>query len=163
MAVGSPINAAPITYELDGTQYVAVMAAWGGSPGSANPMGSAVIPGRLLVFALGAKGKISPLTATSRPAPAAIPARSATPEELTLGAVTYTRRCSVCHGAEAVSAGMLPDLRYSTPAVVDRYDEIVLGGALAANGMPSFKQTLSEAELAAIKTYVLSRRALIAK
>jgi PQQ-dependent dehydrogenase (methanol/ethanol family) len=163
MAVGSPINAAPITYELDGTQYVAVMAAWGGSPGSANPMGSAVVPGRLLVFALGAKGKIAPLTTTSRPAPAPIAVPPATAEELTLGAVTYTRRCSVCHGGEVVSAGMLPDLRYSAPAVFDRFQEIVLGGALANNGMPSFKQTLSEAELAAIRVYVLSRRALIAK
>jgi alcohol dehydrogenase (cytochrome c)/quinohemoprotein ethanol dehydrogenase len=58
---------------------------------------------------------------------------------------------------------MLPDLRYSAPAVFDRFQEIVLGGALANNGMPSFKQTLSEAELAAIRVYVLSRRALIAK
>ena len=67
MAVGSPINAAPVTYELDGTQYIAVMAAWGGSPGSVNPMGPAVIPGRLLVFALGGKAKIAPLTTSSRP------------------------------------------------------------------------------------------------
>jgi quinohemoprotein ethanol dehydrogenase len=163
MAVGSPIKAAPITYELDNTQYVAVMAAWGGSPGSANPMGPAVVPGRLLVFALGGKNKIAPLTTTARPAPASIPVPAATQEELTLGAVTYTRRCSVCHGADVVSAGMLPDLRYSTPAVFDRYDEIVLGGALASNGMPGFKQAVSESELAAIKTYVLSRRALITK
>jgi quinohemoprotein ethanol dehydrogenase len=161
MAVGSPISAAPVTYELDGTQYVAVMAAWGGSPGSANPMGPAVIPGRLLVFALGGKRAIAPLTSTARPAPVPIAVPAATPEELTTGAATYTRRCSVCHGAEAVSAGMMPDLRYSLPATFDRYGEIVLGGALASNGMPSFKQTLSESELAAIKTYVLSRRAAI--
>ena len=99
MAVGSPINAAPVTYELDGTQYVAVMAAWGGSPGSVNPMGPAVIPGRLLVFALGGKAKIAPLTTSSRPAPAPIAAPAAPAETLTLGAGTYARRCSMCHGA----------------------------------------------------------------
>jgi quinohemoprotein ethanol dehydrogenase len=162
MAVGSPINAAPITYELDGTQYVAVMAAWGGSPGSANPMGPAVIPGRVLAFALGGKRAIAPLT-TAREAPAPIPVPAASKEELTLGAVTYTRRCSVCHGGEAISSGLIPDLRYSSQPIVDRYGEIVLGGTLAERGMPSFKQSLSEAELAAIKAYVLSRRALIAK
>jgi PQQ-dependent dehydrogenase (methanol/ethanol family) len=161
MAVGSPISAAPVTYELDGTQYVAVMAAWGGSLTGANPMGPAVVPGRLLVFALGGKRTIVPLTAVNRPAPVPVPVPAATPEEMTLGAATYTRRCSVCHGAEAVSGGMMPDLRYSTPATFERYTEIVLGGALAANGMPSFKQQLSEAELSAIRTYVLSRRALV--
>jgi quinohemoprotein ethanol dehydrogenase len=163
MAVGSPINAAPVTYELDGTQYVAVMAAWGGSPGSTNPLGPAVIPGRLLVFALGGKGKIAPLTTTTRPAPASIPVPATSQDDLTLGALTYTRRCSMCHGAEAVSAGLIPDLRYSPPATFDRYQDIVLGGALANTGMPSFKQSLTEAELLAIKAYVLTRRALIAK
>jgi PQQ-dependent dehydrogenase (methanol/ethanol family) len=161
MAVGSPISAAPVTYELDGTQYVAVMAAWGGSLSGANPLGPAVVPGRLLVFALGGKRVIAPLTSTMRPAPSPIPVPAASSEELTLGAVTYTRRCSMCHGAEVVSGGMIPDLRYSAPPVFDRYDEIVLGGSLAASGMPSFKQQLNDAELAAIRTYVLSRRALV--
>jgi PQQ-dependent dehydrogenase (methanol/ethanol family) len=160
MVVGSPINAAPVTYELDGTQYVAVMAAWGGSPGSANPLGPVMVPGRILVFALGGKGKIAPLT-TARTPPTPIAAPPASDEVLKLGAATYARRCSVCHGADAVSAGLIPDLRYSTPATVDRYREIVLGGSLAANGMPSFKPSLSEAELEAVKAYVLTRRALI--
>ncbi len=164
MAVGSPISAPAITYELDGTQFIAVMAAWGGSPGGANPMGPAVIPGRLLVFGLDGTRSIPSLTATTRPAPSAIPAAAPAPEEqLTLGAATYARRCSMCHGAEAVSAGLIPDLRYSRPATYDRYGEIVLGDALAGVGMPSFKTTLSDAELTAIKAYVLSRRALIAK
>jgi quinohemoprotein ethanol dehydrogenase len=162
MAVGSPIKAAPVTYELDGTQYVAVMAAWGGSPGGPNPLGPAIVPGRVLVFALGGKGKIAPLT-TARTPPTPIAAPPATDDVLKLGAATYTRRCSVCHGAEAASAGMIVDLRYSLPATLDRYPQIVLGGSLAANGMPSFKQSLSDAELEAIKAYVLTRRALIAK
>ena len=163
MPVGSPIIAAPITYELDNTQYVAVMAGWGGSPGTVNPLGPAIIPGRLLVFALGAKGKIAPLTTTSRPAPAPITASAATEETLTLGGTTYARRCAMCHGAEAASGGLIPDLRYSTPSTMDRYPEIVLGGALAGNGMPSFKTSLKDEEVAAIKAYVLTRRALIAK
>jgi quinohemoprotein ethanol dehydrogenase len=163
MAVGSPIKAAPVTYELDGTQYVAVMAAWGGAPGNVNPLGPAVIPGRLLVFALGGKGKIAPLTTASRPAPAPIAAPAAPAETLTLGATTYARRCSMCHGADAVSGGLIPDLRYSTATTMDRYAEIVLGGALAGNGMPSFKTSLKDEDVAALKAYVLSRRALIAK
>ena len=115
------------------------------------------------MFALGGKGKIAPLTTTSRPAPAPITASAATEETLTLGGTTYARRCAMCHGAEAASGGLIPDLRYSTPATMDRYAEIVLGGALAGNGMPSFKASLKDEEVAAIKAYVLTRRALIAK
>jgi quinohemoprotein ethanol dehydrogenase len=163
MAVGSPINAAPVTYELDGTQYVAVMAAWGGSPGSASPFGAAVIPGRLLTFALGGKGKIAPLTSIARSAPTSIAVPNVPAEAIASGAATYSRRCSMCHGAEAVSGGLIPDLRHSQPATFDRFAEIVLGGALVASGMPSFKASLSEEEMNAIKVYVLSRRALIAK
>jgi alcohol dehydrogenase (cytochrome c)/quinohemoprotein ethanol dehydrogenase len=119
-----------------------------------------MVPGRILVFALGGKGKIVPLT-TARTPPTPIPAPPASDEVLKLGAATYARRCSICHGAEAVSAGLIPDLRYSSPATMDRYPEIVLGGSLTANGMPSFKLSLSNEELEAVKAYVLTRRALI--
>jgi PQQ-dependent dehydrogenase (methanol/ethanol family) len=162
MLVGSPIAAPPISYELDGTQYVAVMAAWGGAPGGTNPIGPLIVPGRMLVFGLGAQGTLPSLTQTTRPAPRPI-AVVASAEEIQSGAVTYSRRCSMCHGSDAISAGMLPDLRYSQPETFDRYGEIVLAGSRATAGMPAFKQMLSEAELAAIKAFVLSRRARIAK
>jgi PQQ-dependent dehydrogenase (methanol/ethanol family) len=162
MQVGSPIAAPPISYELDGTQYVAVMAAWGGAPAGTNPMGPATVPGRLLVFGLGAKGTLPSLARTTRAAPTPIPV-AASADEIQSGALTYSRRCSMCHGADATSAGLIPDLRYSAPETFDAYGEIVLAGSRANAGMPSFKQMLSEGELAAIKSFVLSRRAAIAK
>ncbi len=63
MAVGSPIIAAPITYEIDNTQYVAVMAGYGGAMRVLAPAPPPV-PGRLLVFALGGKAKLPPVTTT---------------------------------------------------------------------------------------------------
>jgi mono/diheme cytochrome c family protein len=162
MPVGSPIIAAPITYELDNTQYVAVMAGYGGAMRVAAPA-PPTVPGQLLVFALGGKAKIpaAPATSMARPTPIAVP--TATPDTIMLGAVTYARRCSMCHGAEAASGGLAPDLRYSQPATFDRYDPIVLGGALSKNGMPSFKGAINDAELAAIKTYVLTQRGVLTK
>jgi mono/diheme cytochrome c family protein len=47
--------------------------------------------------------------------------------------------------------------------VFDRFDQIVVGGTQANRGMPSFKGMVSEAELAAIKTYVLTQRAVLTK
>jgi PQQ-dependent dehydrogenase (methanol/ethanol family) len=162
MNVGTPINAAPITYEIDNTQYVAVMAGYGGAMrvGAPEPPN---VAGRLVVFALGGSATLAPLTTTSVPKPAPMPVPAASPETLMLGAVTYARRCSMCHGVEAASGGLAPDLRYSQPAMFDRYDQIVLGGALSSRGMPSFKQVLGENELAAIKAYVLTQRAVLAK
>lgn len=162
MMVGNSISAPPITYEIDGTQYVAVMSAWGGSPGAASPMGAAAVPGRLLVFGLGGSSNIPSLSTVSRTPPTAI-AFNATPEEIQRGAQTYARRCSVCHGVDVVSSGMIRDLRYSTASTFDRYAEIVLAGSRASAGMPAFNGTLNDAELAAVKAYVLDRRRLIAR
>ena len=88
----------------------------------------------------------------SKPASIAAPATS--PETLMLGAVTYARRCSMCHGADAASGGLAPDLRYSQPVTFDRYDQIVLGGALTERGMPSFKESLSEEDRWHILNYL---------
>lgn len=160
MNVGSAINAAPITYEIDNTQYVAVMAGYGGAMRIGTPEPPPV-QGRLLVFRLGGNARLAPLSTEARTRPAAIPVPAASADTLMLGAITYARRCMACHGAEAASGGLAPDLRYSQAITFDRYDQIVMGGALAARGMPSFKQALMDNELAAIKAYVLTRRALL--
>ncbi|MGQ0736265.1 MAG: hypothetical protein ACT4QD_21750 [Acidobacteriota bacterium] len=91
MAVGSAIIAAPITYEIDQTQYVAVMAGAGRRTGRHQPDGPAVIPGRLRVFGLGGKRNIPSLTGSARLAPTPI-AVTASADEVTSGAATYARR-----------------------------------------------------------------------
>jgi mono/diheme cytochrome c family protein len=138
------------------------MAGYGGAMRVGAPEPSNVA-GRLVVFALGGNAKLAPLTTTSMPKPAPVAVPAASSETLMLGAVTYARRCSMCHGVEAASGGLAPDLRYSQPATFDRYEAIVLGGALASRGMPSFKALLMEHELAAIKAYVLTQRAGLAR
>jgi quinohemoprotein ethanol dehydrogenase len=162
MPVGSPIIAAPITYEIDNTQYVAVMAGYGGAMRVLAPAPPPV-PGRLLVFALGGKAKLPPVTTTTMAVSAKIAVPAASSDTLMLGALSYTRRCSMCHGFEVASGGLAPDLRHSQPAVFDRFDQIVLGGTRSDRGMPSFKGVVTDAELAAIKTYVLTQRAVLTK
>ena len=58
---------------------------------------------------------------------------------------------------------MLPDLRKSAPAVLapDTLQSIVLGGAFLSRGMPSFGDLVTPDELAAIRQYILSRRAAL--
>jgi quinohemoprotein ethanol dehydrogenase len=70
------------------------------------------------------------------------------------GAYEYGVRCTVCHGWNAVSAGMAPDLRASPIlASGDAFAEVVRNGALQKNGMPVFEHLLDE-QLLAIRHYV---------
>ena len=69
----------------------------------------------------------------------------------------YHTTCVVCHGFLAESAGVIPDLRMSSNDVFASYKEIVLDGALAANGMASFADNLTPEDVEAVRQYVLSQ------
>jgi quinohemoprotein ethanol dehydrogenase len=156
---GTGIMAPPVTYSVDGVQYVSVMAGWGGPAALFNaPDQGKMKPGygRMLTFALGGKAALTPRTfaRTARPAPAMTV--NASPEIIHDGQLLYTANCASCHGLNVV-AGPLPDLRYATRQVHEQFEAIVLGGARATLGMPPFKDLLKPDQVKAIQAYVLSR------
>ena len=158
--VGTGIIAAPVTYQVDGMQYVAVLAGWGGSAALAGgaESGRANGTGMLLTFALDAKEPVP--EGFSRRLPPVTPIEfTATPEKIEAGAGLFAQWCATCHGIAAISGGVTPDLRYSPASVFDQYKEIALDGRRIAHGMPSFKQWLSTEDVEAIRAYVLKRRA----
>ncbi len=67
----------------------------------------------------------------------------------------FHHHCAVCHGVLLQSTGEVPDLRDVAPEIWGQYEAIVLGGALQDNGMASFKDILSKADVAAIRAYTL--------
>jgi quinohemoprotein ethanol dehydrogenase len=161
---GTGIVAAPISYQLDGIQYVAVMAGWGGAFALSGGDAAAAAGvqretnfGRLLVYRLGGTAQL-PVQRAEQAALAALPAGfdKATVKR---GSDTYARWCAVCHGIGAVGAGVLPDLRRSDPAIYDALGAIVLQGARSPNGMPRFDAFLNPEDVAAIRAYLLARRA----
>ncbi|MEX2582132.1 MAG: PQQ-dependent dehydrogenase, methanol/ethanol family [Gemmatimonadota bacterium] len=154
--VGAGIIAPPVTYEVDGVQYVAVMAGWGGSYGLQS-RGRDFIPGRMLVFALGGSESVLPAGVEEREPPAPI-ASDATPATIAEGGTLFAQRCAVCHGVEAEAGGGIPDLRYASSETIEQFHEIVLGGTRLEQGMPSFANSLTEGEVDAIRAYVLDRR-----
>lgn len=160
VTVGAGIIAPPITYEVDGTQYVAVMAGWGGSYGLGGRGRREFIPGRMLVFALDGTGELESGAPADRAPPAPI-ASSATPAEIAEGAALYGQWCAVCHGTGAEGSGIIPDLRYSPPETVSQFHEIVLEGTRQDRGMPAFSSSLSTEQVDAIRAYVLDRRAVL--
>jgi quinohemoprotein ethanol dehydrogenase len=158
--VGTGIIAAPVTYQVDGVQYVSVLAGWGGSAALAGgaESGRANGTGMLLTFALDAKEPMP--EGFSRRLPPVTPIEvTATPEKIEAGAGLFAQWCATCHGIAAISGGVTPDLRYSPASVFDQYKEIALDGRRIAHGMPSFKQWLSTEDVEAIRAYVLKRRA----
>ncbi|MDX1567404.1 MAG: PQQ-dependent dehydrogenase, methanol/ethanol family [Longimicrobiales bacterium] len=159
--VPAGIMGGPVSYEVDGTQYVAVMAGWGGAYGLRVPGPGAT--GRLLVFSLEGSAPLEGPedVSTIREPPAPIPFE-ATEAEITAGASLYRVWCSACHGPEGVGGGVVPDLRYADPAVYESFHDIVLGGARSDRGMPSFDEWLDQGEVDLIRAYLLSLRAGLA-
>ena len=153
------IMAPPVTYTVDGVQYVTVMAGWGGAAGLMNtPRAGAVKPGwgRILTFALDGKAILkAPFFGHKNPPRPAITAKQ-DPQAVHAGGLLFNSHCFLCHGLNAV-AGPLPDLRYSSKEVLDSLPSIVLGGARASSGMPSYKKILSEDDVKAIRAYIIAR------
>jgi quinohemoprotein ethanol dehydrogenase len=156
---GTGIMAPPVTYLVDGMQYLTLMVGWGGAAGLINPPGMGPVKpgfGRILTFALDGTTplRVPPFGHTTRPVPPlAVTASAATVKQ---GGTLYDGNCAGCHGVFAV-AGSLPDLRYASAAVHEQFEKIVLGGARASLGMPAFGDLLSSREVNAIQQYVLWR------
>ncbi len=152
--------AAPIAYAIDGEQYIAVNAGWGG--GLAHVERSAysqllLSKPRLLVFKLDGKAQLPPLPAESMVVPELVPppALTGTAEQVALGERLYAANCALCHGAAA--RGGVKDLRHMMPDTHAAFLDIVLGGARARNGMASFADVLTKEQAEAIHHYLISR------
>jgi alcohol dehydrogenase (cytochrome c)/quinohemoprotein ethanol dehydrogenase len=147
------IYAAPITYELDGQQYVA--ASVGGVAA-----GGYFAPGyaRMLVFAIGGKAAL-PANKEYTPPPLDPPAATATAAIIKTGGEKYTQYCSVCHGVDGVQQrGTFPNL-VVTPLLhtQEGFDQVVLQGARAAKGMGNFAKDLTPADSSAVREYLIAR------
>ncbi|MYD44726.1 MAG: PQQ-dependent dehydrogenase, methanol/ethanol family [Gammaproteobacteria bacterium] len=153
------IIAAPVTYEVDGEQYVAIVAGWGGAfgttSGAPRHKGNVLQEGRIVVYKLGGRTELPEpdVTHVNIPAP---PEVAAAPEQLLLGNQKYNQYCSVCHGPNVNSGSQIPDLKYLGEAGHARWEAIVLGGAYSSVGMPSFAAMLSAEESQAVQAYVVA-------
>jgi quinohemoprotein ethanol dehydrogenase len=156
------VMAGPMSYSVDGEQYIAVTAGWGGS----YPLNGGVLSkshdaavrniSRLLVFKLGGTAAL--------PAPPPLPEMTLDPPPMPTdqasierGELLYERHCNACHGGSAASGGLVPDLRYSANLRGDGWDSIVLDGALESNGMVSFGDIMSPGDSADVRNYVIMR------
>jgi len=156
------VMAGPVAYQVNGEQYIAVLAGWGGVfPLAAGEIsfasGRVRNISRMLVFKLDGKAELPPIPATNQPELTMLP-NPASPATVRKGERLFQRYCAECHGDVAVSGGVLPDLRRSSALTEDTWFEIVLRGDLQSQGMVSFSKEISHDDAVAIRSYVISRR-----
>jgi quinohemoprotein ethanol dehydrogenase len=150
--------AGPITYTVNGKQYIAVNAGWNNAIVHGLNQGKkpfTVGPARLVVFALDAKGvKLPP----APPAEAITPPPSAPQpaDKVREGATLFAANCAGCHGQNAVGSGP-KDLRYLPAQAHTDFNDIVLNGKYKEKGMAAFKDVLNQGQVEAIHSYVISR------
>ena len=157
------IQAAPMTYAIDGEQYVAVLVGWGGgfamvNDGEVIELGGPVQNiSRLLVFKLNGTAQLPEKPELVR-LPLDPPPSRADAATIELGQAEYGRYCSTCHGIEAVGSTFLPDLRRSaTIGDAETWEAIVHDGILTQNGMVGFEGSISREEVQAIRAFVIHR------
>ena len=156
------VMAGPVTYEVNGEQYIAVMAGWGGGfplleGKEAAKSGNLRNVSRVLAFKVGGTATL-PAAAAGGEARARI-RRRRPPIAATVarGEHLFGQYCSVCHGESAVGGGVVPDLRASSFLGNDFWYEIVLNGAMKDAGMAPFKAVLDQKDAEAIRAYVIHR------
>jgi len=154
--VGIGIMAAPVSYRVNGVQYVAVLAGVGGSSGTHFTRFHYVNDGRLIAWKLGGRAALPPVQ--QRPTPhVEAPRMKLSAASVKRGRTSYARYCMRCHGAGVKSSGLYPDLRYASRATHAQWQEIVLGGARVAGGMASFADVLTLKQAREIQAYVIAR------
>ncbi len=158
----SGVIAAPMTYAVDGEQYVAVLAGWGGvwdiAPGILTSVnGRPRNISRLLVFKLGGTARLpdAPALADMVLDP---PPFTGTAAQVKHGGDLYGRYCGICHGDAAIAGALNPDLRHSAAInSTEAIKAVVIDGALQHNGMVSFKVALKPEDAEAIRQYLIKR------
>ena len=152
--------AGPMSYEVDGEQYVAVGAGFGtlfyiiGGFALDQHLG---VPenGRILVYKVGGKAVLPKPNLTKIPMPQP-PAQTAAPTVLATGQMKYQTYCVYCHGYNAIGAGVIPDLRYSALLGDSKaFKSVVLGGERKSLGMVSFSSVLSDSDADAVRAYLI--------
>jgi quinohemoprotein ethanol dehydrogenase len=149
--------AGPVTYMIDGVQYVAVNVGWGGQPSSILAKipnwSSDMATARLMVFKLGGTAQLPPRAAVAALPPP--PRLTGSEAQVAEGRRLFSDTCATCHGRDA--RGGLKDLRWMSADTHKEFLDIVLRGTRTDKGMASFADILTQAQAEAIHHYLIAR------
>ena len=110
-----------------------------------------------MLFRSGGTARLPPLdeAVPLPPGPPAVPRVSE--DVIENGNALYHRICAGCHGIQAVSNGVVKDLRHMTSETHTAFDDIVLRGARQSLGMASFGDVLRPQDTEAIHAWLIAR------
>ncbi len=152
--VGSGVIAPPVTYSIDGRQYISLVVGWGGNPGNRVRFTEENYPGTIFTWALDANETYSGFYKSNPKELIQLPV-TATAAEISNGQTLYDANCRTCHGRMGDNGGSIPNLTYSTAGTFGIIEDIVLKGMYLKKGMPNFSDRLNQKEVNDIKNYIL--------
>ncbi|MFO1502470.1 MAG: PQQ-dependent dehydrogenase, methanol/ethanol family [Steroidobacteraceae bacterium] len=146
------VVAAPVSYLVDGEQYIAVLAGYGTRDYYAGNNS------RLLVYKLGGKSKLPPPAPPPPPRQLNPPQQFGSAAQIERGARVYNENCTMCHDTAYGNRGLFPDLRYS-PLInsADAFRSVVIDGVLTPRGMVSFRERFGAEDAEAVRAYITQR------
>ncbi len=148
------IIAPPITYEIDGVQYITIGVGWGGVLGLWMKFTEQINPSTIYTFVIDGNEDMPVF-------PPRVPAQlinldfDASKDEITHGQDLFMRYCNACHRFNG--GGSIPDLTYSAPEIFEVFQQIVGQGAFLGKGMPDFNDRMSDKDIVNVRNYILSR------
>lgn len=156
--VNSGVVAAPVTYEVDGRQYVSIAVGWGGVFGLAERATKNNTKGTVYTYEIGGKAP-APAIAVAPKMPLVSGLkydRALVPEGMSL----YIGACVGCHGVPgANTGGSLPNLGYLPAPMIDNLKAFIINGPATDRGMPNFAGKLSDDDVLKIRAFILEAAA----
>jgi quinohemoprotein ethanol dehydrogenase len=162
---GYPAQSGPVSYEIDGEQYIAVTAGWGSALPLAGGVGSrdgaprlaSPAMGKVVVFKIGGKGVLE-TDESFAPDPTPVADDFGSLAQIEHGKEVFFNNCMVCHGDSVQSGGIVTDLRWApAPATKETFAEVVIGGKYATAGMASFANVLTPDDVESVRAYIINR------
>jgi quinohemoprotein ethanol dehydrogenase len=156
---GSHIMAAPTTYAINGEQFVAVQAGYGGTAITVGPIPPSSAArkyqntNRIIAFKLNGGAVPTPAARVEEPF-AKPPAATATQAQIDAGEIKFIEECSRCH---VFGPSSTPDLRKLNAGLHAAFKDIVLKGVLAPAGMERFDDILSDRDVDNIHAYLIDQ------
>ncbi len=150
---GTGVIAAPVSYEVDGKQYISIAVGWGGVYGLAQRATDRQGPGTVYTFALGAKAKLPDFVQYR--SDGLLQGVKYDPAKVNDGAGLYVSSCVMCHGVPGVDrGGNIPNLGFVSAGMIENLDKIVFKGPFMARGMPDFTGKLTPEDVEKIKAFI---------
>lgn len=160
----APIVAPPISYSVDGQQFVTVLTGFGASGGVFGPLYEKygieyrTQKRRALTFVLDGSAQLPPAPPQVKAERAPDPSFKTDTKSAQRGDVVFGTRCAICHGINAIASGNAPDLRDSPiPLSSDAFAGVVRDGGRLPLGMPRFDD-ISDTDREDVRQYLRTRR-----